>query len=175
MKKEIILILIFAIFFSLAFFVLWPSYTKVLSLKKEISVLKGEITEFEKYIENLEKNKKELEEKKNLFSKIESALPEKEDLPEILNYLQNTASASGLLLSDFSFSVEKREGTEEFPKPYQEIKINLSLLGDYPSLKNFVSKIEKSSRLFEIESIEFSVEKESGKITMRIKTKFLPK
>ena len=47
----------------------------------------------------------------------------------------------------------------------KETQIKLQLVGSYPSLKSFLSDLEKSSRIIEVDSLSFATPEEIGPFT----------
>ena len=146
-------LIIFPIFLSvlLLFLLIWPKYQNLSSLNKEISKKELEFQSQEEYFQNLKDISERLKEYQESLSKIDSALPSNPSLPELCNFLQKTSSQSGLSLKEISPSSIATGGEE-----IKESKVNLTLAGSYPSFKNFLSVLEKSARMIELEKISFS-------------------
>lgn len=120
----------------------------------------------EEYLAKLDKVKLELESHQEDFSKIELALPEDPSLPSLFNYLQKTSSESGLIFEKINpFSTSPSREVADL----QETVFGIELVGSYPSLKNFILKIEKSARLIEVENISFSFKKEEDFSTFSLR------
>jgi Tfp pilus assembly protein PilO len=170
------IIILLSIFW--ASFFAYPQYQKLNSLKKEIFEKEKELSSQEKYFENLQKTAEELKKYETTLSKIDSALPQNPSLPDLLNFIQKASSQSGLSLKNISPAVisplEKAtpsvnigsvgEAVGGAPSErYGEIKtmkINLLLVGSYSNFKNFLSLLEKSARLIDVEEISFALSKE---------------
>lgn len=134
----------------LFFLLIWPKYQSLSSLNKEISQKTSEFQSQEKYFQDLQKTSEELKKYQDSLSKIDSALPSDPSLPELFNFLQNFSSQSGLSLKKISpSSISPKE-------ELKESRVDLTLSGDYPSFKNFLSVLEKSARMIELEKIFFS-------------------
>ncbi|MFQ6049966.1 MAG: type 4a pilus biogenesis protein PilO [Candidatus Paceibacterales bacterium] len=152
MKNYPLYIAIFLLLsFGLIFTLIWPKYRNLVSLNEEISKKEFEVESQEKYFQELQQTSEELKKYETSLSKIDSALPQKPFLPELLNFLQKTSSQSGLSL----------QGISPFPTVFvggrrtRETRINLILSGGYSEFKNFLSVLEKSARLIEVENISF--------------------
>jgi Tfp pilus assembly protein PilO len=169
MKKEDYL----SIFLLLAsilifFFLVYPKYQSLYSLKSQALQKKEEYQNLEIYHQQLREIFEKLKNYQDSLSKIEFALPENPSLPEFFDFIQKLASLSGLSLSQISSSLvsEAVSKGELAPPPSEkelkEWKIALTLNGDYYSFKNFLSSLEKSARLVEINKISFSSSKEKG-------------
>jgi len=156
------------------FILIWPKYQDLNILRKKIKGKEIELESEVSYFSDLQKISQELQKYQTPLSKIDQALPKTSLLPEILNFIQRTSSQSGLLLKEISpvsVGVEvkdtetKKEILEEGTAPaplevkksqIKETKINLDLIGDYSSFKNFLSVLEQSARLFEVEKASLS-------------------
>jgi len=158
------------IFFSgvilLIFFLIFPNYQNLTFLKKEISEKEVELSSQEKYFQDLQNIAKELKKYETAISKIDSALPAGPSLPELLNLIQAKASQSGLALKGVGPATIIPAGE----KGLKEIRLNFILIGNYSDFKNFLSILEKSARLIEIENISFS-SLEEGPLTFNLTIK----
>ena len=76
---------------------------------------------------------------------VESALPDEADLPNLFILTHNLISSSGLIGENIEIK-KRRDG----------IGINVTLRGSYGSFKQFLLEVEKSLRIFDVESIDFS-------------------
>lgn len=86
--------------------------------------------------------------------RIASALPKSLDLPNLLVHLDALVSSSGLL----SEAIDARETV-----------INITVLGNYESLKVFLNELEQSLRIFDVETVSFT---EDSRFSLSIKTYF---
>jgi Tfp pilus assembly protein PilO len=150
----------------LIFFLIFPNYQNLTFLKKEISEKEVEFSSQEKYFQDLQNIAQELKKHETDISKIDSALPTGLSLPELLNFIQMKASQSGLALKGVSPATIIPAGE----KGLNEIRVNFILIGNYSDFKNFLSILEKSARLIEIENISFS-SPEEGPFTFNLTIK----
>lgn len=120
----------------------------------------------ENYFEELRKTASRLEGYKDVVLKIDSALPSNPLLPELFNFIQKLCSQSGLVLSKIGTI-----STNALPQgQLKETKAEITVSGNYSAFKNFLSGLEKSSRLIEVESVSFSAtEKEPFVFNLKIK------
>jgi len=171
----------------LGFFLLWPQYQKFSEERWHVKEKEVERNNQEEYFNHLNKLSEELKEYEEEMSKIDSALPLDPDIPDLLNFLALASSQNGLSFEKVtSFSADSAKnsktaasGQEESPaKKYKELTIDFEVSGEYPSLKNFVSTLEKSARMIEIESLSLkqnlgqSKEKSPPIYNFKIKTHY---
>jgi Tfp pilus assembly protein PilO len=145
----------------------WPKYQQLKNVNSDISVRTGEFDSNEEYFSSLAQISKELDKYKEEISKIDSALPEDPSVPSFLNFLQETCSQTGMLLDSIGpASISSSEGN------VKEISLTLQVQGSYSSFKNFLSVLEKSSRLVETENISFSSPRdEKSPLTFKLTVK----
>jgi len=146
----------FLLSFFLIIFLIFPKYQNLNSLKKEIFEKEDELSSQEKYFETLQKTSEELKKYAPSLSKVDAALPKNPSLPELLNFIQKTSAQSGLSLKGISpAATSPLKGGK-----IKETRMNFVLVGNYPDFKNFLSILEKSARLIDIENFSFSSPKE---------------
>ncbi|MDI6591445.1 MAG: type 4a pilus biogenesis protein PilO [Patescibacteria group bacterium] len=130
-----------------------PQYQNLKSVQEEINQKRAEIKYSQEHFLKLNELSGELGKYSTQLSKIDSALPLSPSLPSLFGFLQKTSSESGLILKRFgevtSESLPEREKIKEHSLP-------LALSGSYSSFKSFLSSLEKTARLIEIESLSFS-------------------
>ena len=151
----------------LIFTLVFPKYRALNYLKKEILGKEAELHSQEEHLQHLLGVSKEIQEREESISKIDSAIPKEASLPELLNFFQKTASQSGLILEEVS-PVVVRSGEEEIIKT---TIVNIVLKGYYFDFKNFLSIVEKSARLIEVDNIYFSSDKLEELFTFELSTR----
>jgi Tfp pilus assembly protein PilO len=147
---------------------LWPKFQELKMIEKNIAEKKEELQYQENYFSNLREIKSKLEEYQAEVTKINSALPDDSSLPSLFNFLQKTSSQSGLVLkgvSPFAVVVSKEN------PDIKETQFSLQVSGSYSSFKNFLSTLEKSARLIEVENISFSSPKKGNLFTFNLRIK----
>ena len=167
--KNYPLIIAISLFLSLALGIglVLPKYQELRALEEKIRDKKMEIASQEEYFSDLQKISEQLKEYQVPLAKIGQALPQNPSLPQLLDFFQKTGSQSGLVLKGispaFTVPVEGISGV-------RQTSLSLALEGSYPSFKDFLSILENSARLIELENISFSSPKE-GPFTFNIRIK----
>jgi Tfp pilus assembly protein PilO len=152
------------------FFLTWPKYVELRDIEQKIAKKITEIKNRQDYYDNLERISVQLGDYKDSLAKISSAFPENADSPALMNFIQATAMQSGLVLKSVKYSgaealpgvkaaVKKSGGAAQSGEAtvrhaLQKYKVNASLMGSYADFKNFLSRIEGSSRMIELGQIE---------------------
>lgn len=146
-----------------------PNYSAFLKLQKQITERQIEVKEKQEYINSIKKIKADIEEYQEFLVKIESSLPQDVSLPSLLNFFQNKASSSGLVMDNMAPSAEDASNlstvNEEDTVQNERIKENdfqLSVMGSFESFRSFLLSLEKSSRLVEVQSILFDNSTDGG-------------
>ncbi len=157
-------------FFSLIMgaVILWPRFQDLREIQAEMGRVSGELQYQEQYFSQLADIQEQFKNYEEKLSKINSALPNDPSLASLFNFLQKASSQSGLILKGISpFTASYSEGNPSLRKT----QFSLELSGSYPSFKEFLSAIEKSARLIEVENISFSTPKEGDTFTFNLRIK----
>ncbi len=162
----IIIAVCFLLFLILGGGLILPKYQGFKNIQTTIAEKEVELQYKQQYFSDLVGVKAELDEYEEELSKIDSALPSGPSLPSLFNFLQKTGSQSGIVLKGISpFATISQEESKT-----RKTEFSLEISGDYTSFKSFISILEKSARLIEIENISFSLPKEGSDIfTFNIK------
>ncbi len=152
--------------FGAGFF--WPKYQALSGLQKGIEERTVQLQHKEKYFSGLKDIQAELKKYETELSKIDSALPSNPSLPSLFSFIQKTSSQSGLVLKGISpFAISAAEGAPKI----KTIQFSLQVSGSYQSFKNFLSILEKSARIIEVENISFSSPEEGDLFTFNLNIK----
>jgi len=159
MKRPVISItIIFLAVILLAFFVILPKYEELNSKNLQVEEKKSDLKKINDYFEDLSFQNEELEKYELEIAKIDSALPANPSMPSVFYFIQNTAEENGISLTAIDMGYSRiKEGTEELESlDIKENRFSVSVVGSYSFFKDFLSVLEKSSRLIETEEIYFS-------------------
>ena len=98
----------------------------------------------------------DLQSQQDNVKKIDDALPQDPDLGKIIYYFHKTAVENGMMVKDLflSQSAAGSSGANTAAN-IKDMTFSIDLLGDYPSLENFIISLENSSRIFEVTNISF--------------------
>lgn len=168
MNKQIVIIVSFCLILLLGIGLVWPRYQELKFLEQKIERKTAEVLKREKDLGHLKKTAQTLENYQTQLAKVDSALPSNPELSALFDFIQKTGAQSGLVLKSISYNPPQPfPGSEDF----KETEASLAVSGVYPSFKNFLSVLEQSARLIEIESISFlaSPEEEFRDFDLKIK------
>lgn len=158
-----IIILFVAVVLALLSSSVLKEYEALNLVKGQISIKEDELQYQEEYFQKLKSISDRLQENKDSLLKIESALPENPQIPELLAFIQRSTSQSGLMLGDVNLGSMSAEDN------IKKTKVNFLMMGDYIGLKKFISLVENSSRLTDITSIYFSSPEEGELFKFNLK------
>ena len=160
MKKAYIFPILILVAVAIGVYFILPKYEDFNNLKEKVEGKKQELEEKKVYFSNLEKIFQKAKEKEESLNKIKQALPQEVSLSSLLSFFQKEASENGLAVVNIapseSSSQKKQAGTGEESEEEERIKESYFQVGVEGSLENFssfLSNLENSSRLLEVENI----------------------
>ena len=153
MKKPIIIAISLYISLALIIGLVLPRYRELRVVKKEIEEANAKIEKRDKYFSQLRELADQLKKYQEEISKIDSAIPSEMSVLNMFNFLSETSSQNGLLLKEVAL---EKSSSSKISSRLRENYITFNVVGSYPSFKNFLSLLEKSARIIQIENISFS-------------------
>ena len=146
----------------LVFLFVIPKYQQTLSLQTDLDKQQAQYNNQSNYYEKLSRLLSDIESRPDALKKIENALPNNPFLAPIVSFLQKKAKENELIVESIVFSQAHQSayGQAVAIKSNKEVKnitFTVLLSGTYKSLKNFLASLDKSARLFEINTISFSL------------------
>ena len=142
----------------LIFVLVLPAYNNLNDLNNQIFEKEIFLQSQQEYFKELENVADKIEDQGESLEKIRSAIPIGNDLANLMNYFQRSASKAGVSMENVSPALV----ASTIGKKVRAIKINLIIAGEYPAFKDFLSIVEKSSRLIECENISFQSPSQEG-------------
>jgi Tfp pilus assembly protein PilO len=139
---------------ALGFFLVIPKYQELQEIRRQVVEKTAEIKNRQNYYADLAAMAADLDQYRSGFEKIDSALPDNLDAPALMSFAQAAALQSGLAVKNIDFggaSPSSPSGEEGLT--LQKYGISIQLEGSYANFKNFLSIIERSSRLAAVDSI----------------------
>ena len=121
-------------------------------LSKELKVAKQNAGQLKKF-------RAEMKKAQNDFNKAKEALPEKQDIPELLSSISRSGQDSGL---EFRLFQPKGESIKDF---YAEIPVSMKVAGNFHNVVIFFDQITGLSRIVNVKNITLAVPKDGGKLT----------
>jgi Tfp pilus assembly protein PilO len=153
---------------GLGFFIVLPKYSKLQEVKVSVAEKNAEIENRQEYFAELSQAAIELAQYEANMEKIETAFPKAVDAPALMNFVQAAAMQSGLVVKTVAFGGTTDKVTDKGKKvlaetaaPVHKLKtyeISGEFVGSYMSFKNFLARIEYSSRLISANTIAVTAE-----------------
>ena len=134
-------------------FVIWPNYKSLVSAQEQARYVQADLENRKAYYQEIAKISEEFNKYPDEISKINSALPSEVAMPTVFDFFQKRASEAGVILSQESIGSIAAKKDDPSIKQYD---FSLGLAGSYENFKNFLSILEKSARIIEVENISFS-------------------
>lgn len=166
-KNLFIFFLLIILILGIIFF-WWPKYQEISDLKLKIKEKKIELQNRKEYFSTLAQLSQKLSHYGSELNIIDFGLPQEPFLFDLLNYLERQSSQSGLILERFKLI---GISPSQKIKGLQETSLDFSCSGSYLAFKNFLSELQKSGRLIEVESISFSSAREKETFSFNLKIK----
>lgn len=165
LRKSIIIAITLLITFVFVFSFVLPKKAVLSDLQKKIQEKNRQLKAREDYFKELKGVSKNLENYQSQLAKIKLALPAGSQPLVFYDFLQKAASRSGLILK----TINHGQGSGI-------ISLNLGVTGTIGGFRNFLSLLEKSVRMINVESFSFSSpekEKDSVDFNLKIKASFV--
>ncbi len=157
MKRLFAIPIILLVAILLVVYLILPNYTRYQRISQEVSDNQAELARIQDFSVKMTKTAEDLLEHQENLDKIRTGLPESFSLAPLLDFLQEQAQSSGLILEavsqESSVAQTRRVQGEEKESRIKEFKIDISVSGFLSSLESFIKSIEKSSRMIEVLSI----------------------
>ncbi len=163
----IIIAILFLASLIIGLAVLLPKYQDLSATSASVKIEREKVKIEKEYYSSVLSISEELKDYETELSKIGSSLPEDASLPSLLNFLEKAVSQAGLIIDSISPS---SSSPSPDLKNVREVRVSMTVSGDYSAFKNLVSILERSSRLIEVENISFSHQRPSdNEYNLRIK------
>lgn len=166
--RPIVIVLLLVIIISLFFFLILPKHYEFKILQQKTVEKEAEFKAKSEYYFRIEDLFEDLKRREEQLIKIDTAISAKPDFSSLLHFLQKVADERGVILTSLNFEkssplkIKKVAVAGEVPEikeeetGIQENLFNFNIMGTYSAFKNFLSALESSARLIEVESISLS-------------------
>lgn len=164
-------------------FIIWPAIVGISTIlilalviiPQLLTYLKirDQINQTQNKSQNLEAKASALENIDSLLTQkdlkvVFSVLPIDQDVPKAMMILQDMISTSGLELKSTTFGSSRVVDPSQQTLDKNSFKLNITIAGQINLLRDFLIKLQNSSRLFQVESIGVTFQKNQGVIEAEI-------
>lgn len=156
MSRRILILVLIYLFFIVAFYMLIynPKNLETNSLNVRLEGLKKKVAENRVIAANIPKFKREKEELEVQLKKALAQLPNKKEIPNLINNISMAGKESGLDILIFKPMGEKKK---DF---YAEVPVNMRVSSGFESLYAFCQKVGSMSRIVNIGGLNISSSKD---------------
>ncbi|GEM_PF-5474954 len=151
----------------LSFFFVLQTYDNLNQLRTAVAERRTLLESRTKIIDDVLKLKQDYDAKKAEIDKISSIIPSRKQLPELVSAFESMASTNGLALNSLNIAENENSSEEDAGNPFKTMNIQNKLNGSYESFRNFLSSVESSRRLIDINTAKLNLE-ETGEILIEI-------
>lgn len=171
--KPIAIIVFLILIVILIFLFAMPKYQELQQLNLKILESRAQYSGESIYYARVFDVLNGLETRKEVLDKIQSSLPADFSLAPVVDFLQKKGSENGVKVASVVFLQTSPLSLDQVPyvKADGEIKdaaFTVTATGSYQGLKNFLLAIDNSARLFEVETVSFSLVDSSGTTRNRV-------
>ena len=136
----------------LVFLFVIPKYQEVGDVQNSLYEKEAEYNSKALYFSNIANLVAIIESKQDSLANIDAALPTDFSLAPLVFFFQKKGKENGLIVRSVTFSKISPPTAEH---KIRNVTFRINIMGNYASLKNFLSSLDKSVRLFELSSISF--------------------
>ena len=148
-------------------FWVWGNVADVSYLRGQINLRRGTMDLEKEIIQKLNSINQVLDSQKSNVERLGQAIPTTEERPEIISMMEQLASQNGLNLKNIDITAlteetrpvqtSKNEKSNLSSQTLRRLNINLSLAGNYSSLKSWLEAVEKNLRIVDVKDVSISV------------------
>ncbi len=157
-NKPVTALILFVITGILLFLFVIPAYGELQAAKNTLANKEAEFNGESDYYAKIADLAKGINDRKDALAKVDQALPVNGSIAPLIYFFQQRGTESGLLIKSITFSnantiTPALIGGQAAKKSVKDIIFQLDLTGNYQGLKTFLGILEKSARLFEVDTI----------------------
>ena len=158
-NKSVSTIILFIITAMVVFLFVVPKYQEGKDLENSLVQKQVAYNEDSAYYAKISELAKTIDSQKNNLEKINASLPSDFSLSPLVYFFQKKGAENGLIVKSVVFSQLSP------PSPANNIRdilFTVNVLGNYQGLKGFLASMDRSARLFEVNSISFTAPPAAG-------------
>jgi type IV pilus assembly protein PilO len=141
----------------IVYFLYIPKWEKEKELNAKYEELEHKLDRFKAKARKLRALRKQFKDAENEFKIVMKALPEKKEIPNLLENISSSGQHSGL---EFTLFEPKPENNKDF---YAEIPVSINVSGSYHNVAMFFDKVSRLPRIVNIDNISITTQKNTKK------------
>ena len=146
----------------LGVFAIQPTLMTMSELTKEIADKEDLYNQYEKKLDALNTAQELYASVQNELPLLDEAIPSQPELIRSVKMLELLAGENSVIITGFSSAYIPDEVTADVSAVQTSIPVSVSVVGDYPSIRNYVTALRGSRRLFTVQTVSFSLEENRG-------------
>jgi type IV pilus assembly protein PilO len=139
----------------LVYFSYLPKMNKIEELNNQIVELDNKLIRLKNKARQLKSFEKKLAEAEDEFKVVRRALPEKQEIPNLLASISQSGRDAGL---EFILFQPRSEVAKDF---YAEIPVNIQVTGNFHNLATFFDKISRLPRIVNVDQVTITTDKDA--------------
>ena len=149
MVKKILIVLAVGLLVPIVYYFKWfnPTVAEIDELTMERAEAQRKYESQKKIADDLPRFNREIEQLRDALLHSIQQLPNKKNVPELLERFATLAQESGVRISRFSLSPEATKGF------YVELPINMELTGGFHNIAVYFDKIGKEERIINVKNV----------------------
>src|SRR3989338_10248389 len=151
LKYFILPLILFSAAFVISFWILWPLYGDITAAMQLREQNQDNLMQRKKLTENLERLISQYNERSGDIASLNKAIPNGQNIPELLVNLEAIASESGLIFENVNFKPKDLKAPG-----IKTLTMDINVKGSYPDFLNYLKALEKSLRIFDVTIVSFS-------------------
>jgi type IV pilus assembly protein PilO len=144
---------------AFTYFAYLPKHKQIGALDKTYRELSAKLQKAKNNAKQLNTYRTKMKAAEAQFNIVMKALPEKQEIPALLDGIAMAARDAGLEIIQFQ---PKNEVIKEF---YAEVPLSMQILGNYHNIAVFFDKISNLPRIVNVSAIKLSPQKEGTKLS----------
>lgn len=141
-----------------------PTIQKIANFRNEINISSTRKSQMQQKLTILtSENSDSLQ---SMLIKVNQAIPSAKEIPSIFSSINNLASATSVSIEQIQVNVGEVSTSSTssvlFKTSSNSVDFQTSISGTFPQVKDFLSKLEKTNRIFRIRSISFRQQEKTG-------------
>ena len=162
-RNTIINLVLAAVLGAAGWFGIKPIAGDIFDLRGRIAVKKEATRLQEEALGKLNAARGLLSSNQEAIEKLEQALPEAVQIPELITIMDNLASQNGLALGELDIVLPREDArargevAESAGEAFRTVKLNFKASGTYGAFKSWLKAVEKNLLLLDVGRISFQV------------------
>lgn len=133
-----------------------PKYRDIQNLRGERAALGGLLQEEQEAVDAVKRLIRQYSSVSDLKQSLAITLPDTEETASMVNQFQGIASSNGMLMNSLSvrpLAIQPVEN-DDIVRPVGALRVSMTLVGNYESLKAYLKAIETNVRVMDVKSIQ---------------------